>query len=268
MSEQLLDVFGPYLDRPCSVVVPIFGSVRNSLDLVGSGVLVKIGNETFVLTASHVTDHRKDFDLMIPGNSSLIGMGGYFADTKLPSTGRRLDDRYDTAYFRLDDEVARDIHPDFHALGPAEVDSRDVTKKGDAYTMIGYPATKSQIGHGTASAEIFTLTGEGTDADLYAKLQLSAEANLIVRYRRKKGVSFRTGHRTVSPMPSGMSGGGVFAWSKKLPDPAALAIPKLVAVLTEYHAQYEVFVATRLGYFLAYIANNNPRLPIYKTEIA
>jgi hypothetical protein len=264
MSQNYPDAFWPFLEKPRSAVLPVFGSQNNSLVLLGSSVLIQLGNEVVLLTAAHVTDFNKSYDLLIPGVRVLIDLSGHFADMRLPESGKRLDDRYDIAYYRLDHDVAQNIHADFTILGPEDADITDTAAKGDSYSMIGFPATKSDIGNGTASADLLVLSGEACDSTLYSKLHLSVKDHLIVRYRRKKGTHASTGNRTMAPSPHGMSGGGVFAWSKRLPDPTALAIPKLVAILTEYRPEHNVFVATRLHCYLACIAKNNPLLPIIR----
>lgn len=260
---NLADVFGPYLERPRSFITPVIASRNNSVELIGSSVLIKIDHETYLLTAAHVTDFNETHELMIPGKDSLIHLSGYLADIKLPSSGRRADDRYDIAYYKLDHDVVLHLHPDFSTVVPEDVDLMDVAAESDAYSLIGYPATKSEAGQGKISGDLFTLSGDGTNQSIYTKLGLRPEQHLIVRYRRKKGVNYSTGQRALSPLPHGMSGGGVFAWNKKLPDIAALANPKLVAILTEYHPEHNVFVATRLHCYLHCIAKNNPSAPIF-----
>jgi len=68
---------------------------------------------------------------------------------------------------------------------------------------------------------------------------------------------------TQLPLPEGMSGGGVFAWSKELPKLSALAQPKLGAIVTEYNQSHNVFIATRLACYLTAIKKNEPSLPIF-----
>ena len=267
MPDNLPDVFGPFLEKPRSAVLPVFGSIGNKLELLGSSVLIGIGHEIFLLTAAHVTDFSTSHDLMVPGKDSFVHITGSFADMRMPASGRRMEDRYDIAYYKLDLEFIERIHPDFTMIESEDADTLDQTEKGDAYSLIGFPVTKSEVEGREVSNELLTLSGEGTDAALYEKLKLRPEHHLIIRYRRKKGVSYLTGQRTISPSPHGMSGGGVFAWSKQLPDPAALAIPKLVAITTEYHPEHNIFVSTRLHCFLVCILKNNPSLSEYVQEI-
>ena len=69
----------------------------------------------------------------------------------------------------------------------------------------------------------------------------------------------------MAPAPHGMSGGGIFAWSKRLPDPTALAVPKLVGVLTEYHRSEHMFLGTRVNRHFSGIASQHSDLPFARS---
>src|SRR5262249_44839247 len=115
------------------------------------------------------------------------------------------------------------------------------------------------------ATEQFTFTGEGTDADAYLKLGMSIQHHLAVRFRNKKAISYRDLKRRMPPSPYGMSGGGVFAWSKQLPNPAALTAPKLVGILNKYRRQKNMFLAPRLNCYIGGTAAKHPDFPIVKT---
>ena len=70
-------------------------------------------------------------------------------------------------------------------------------------------------------------------------------------------------HQIINASPChGMSGGGVFAWSKELPNPHALAQPKLCGIVTGYDPYYNVFIVTRIGHVLSAMLKEFPDLPI------
>jgi hypothetical protein len=78
----------------------------------------------------------------------------------------------------------------------------------------------------------------------------------------KRAIHYSNMLRWRPPHPEGMSGGGIFAWDKALPEMSALRQPNLVAILTEYHEHKNVFIGTRLSAYLMAIHKNDPTLPI------
>src|SRR5206468_8756036 len=94
-------------DNPTfSAVVPIILSPSDAKgpEVIGSGVLIRIINRTFLLTAAHATDQRTDGTLLIPGRKGFVEITGCFSAMRVPASGRRVDDRLDVAYYCLDDD--------------------------------------------------------------------------------------------------------------------------------------------------------------------
>ncbi len=69
--------------------------------------------------------------------------------------------------------------------------------------------------------------------------------------------------RSIVCLPEGMSGGGVFAWTKKMSRLEDIVQPKLVGIITDYDESRHVFAATRINCYINAIRKNNPDLPIY-----
>jgi hypothetical protein len=266
-NEKVLgEIFEPYLRRPKGSVCPIFRTNEQGTEQFGSGVLVRIGEHHFLLTAAHVLDDSERYDLLIPGRDGLKGLNGHFAGMRMPSSGNRSDDRYDIAYVKLLKEELGMLHHDLMFLEAHECDTFDAVTAKDTYTVIGYPAEKSKTSSGEVATSIFSFSSEGVKDYRYKKIGCNLDHHLLVQFRRHRAFSYKTMQNSGVPDFAGLSGGGVFAWSKELPDPRALSQPKLTAIVTEYHVRSHVFVATRLSCYLACLKKNDPDLPIMGVE--
>src|SRR3989338_3306676 len=104
-------------DRP-DAVCPIFLETEGTgeVELIGSGVLLKIYDELYLLTAAHVTDAQQYGHLLVPGRDGLTGVGGHFAHLAVSPGATRSDDCVDIAYFRLDKESRESLHSGLKVL--------------------------------------------------------------------------------------------------------------------------------------------------------
>ncbi len=263
---SLSDISSPHLRRPEASICPIFRqNDTGTLEQFGSGVLVRISDHHFIISAAHVLDSFKSHTILIPGREHLNEIFGAYSVTNLPEEGRGKDE-IDLGYFQFKNGQENELHESLLFLDEADCDPMDVTNDGDAYTVIGYPADLCELTPGKASTGITRVTCSGVLDHRYEKLGLNADKHLLLQYRMKKGVSQRTLIPGVKFDFGGISGGGAFAWSKSLPDHRALAQPHLVGIVTAYAPHHNVFQVTRLGSVLSGIQKEFPHLPIVKVE--
>jgi hypothetical protein len=260
-GRDLSEVWEPYLRRPAASVCPVFRKTRAGLEQFGSGTLIRIADVHFLLTAAHVTDEK--LPLLLPAKQGFTELYGSFAGSSLPDSGSRKEDQYDIAYVRMDTELVARLHDDFLFLNERDCDTFDEAVAREAYTIIGWPARRARKSANIRVSSILYVSGDGVADHRFELLNCNRRHHLLVQHRRKRSVQYSTMRRSQLPHPEGMSGGGVFAWSKDLPKLSALAQPKLVGLVTEYHQQQNVFIATRLACYLAAIRLNEPSLPIF-----
>jgi hypothetical protein len=260
-GKDLSEVWEPYLRRPAASVCPIFRKTRAGLQQFGSGTLIRMANTHFLLTAAHVTDEK--LPLMVPAKKGFTELFGPFAGSRLPESGSRKDDRYDIAYVRVESDLVSELHDDFVFLNERDCDTFDEAAAKDAYTIIGWPTRRARKRVNALESEIVYVSGEGITDQRYELLECNRRHHLLVQHRRSRSLHYSTMLGSQLPLPEGMSGGGVFAWSKQLPKLSSLAQPKLVGIVTEYHRHHNVFIATRLACYLAAISKNEPSLPIF-----
>ncbi len=259
---DLSEIWEPYLRRPKAAVCPIFRESDCGPLQIGSGVLLKVAEAHFLLTAAHVTDERQTHTLLVPAQGGFVNLFGLFLESKLSSSGSRNDDKLDVAVVRLSDGLVSRLHDRLLFLDHEDCDLADVTQSGDSYTIIGYPARKSGMDGNSVFTDEFSLSGEGVADGRIEQLGLDVRRHVIVQFRKNRSVHYSTMLKSQPPHPEGMSGGGIFAWSKELPRLSALAQPRLVGILTEYHEQKNIFLGSRLSAHLMAIHRNDPSLPI------
>lgn len=260
---DLPSAFTPYLRRPEASICPLFREdSAGKIEQFGSSVLLKIANVHFLLSAAHVFDEFKNYEILIPGKDHLIALNGAYSTTKIPKSGSRQDDTLDLGFFVLEQEINSHLDAALLFLEEPDVDPLDETTAGDAYTVMGYPSDKSRSIGGKAETEMFRITGEGIQDHRYRDKMLDPLKQILIQYRPRKAINSTTMLQPKKLDFGGMSGCGVFAWSKSLPETNYLEQPKLVGILTEYDPHRNVFVASRIHSIIAAIHKDFPDLPI------
>ncbi len=259
----IANVFTPYLRRPEASICPIFREGGDGkLEQFGSGVLVSLGDQYFLISAGHVFDSFKEYEILIPGRDHLMPIFGSYSTTKIPETGSREDDKIDLGYFIFKKGVEDKLDASLVFLDERDIDPLDATEKNDSYTLIGYPSQLSQSLGGRAATEITRISGDGVNDHRYEKLGISTKSHILVQYRPKKATNSRTMLQAKGIAFGGMSGCGAFAWSKSFPDVRDIAQPNLVGILTGYSSFHSTFIITRIHSIISAMLKEFPHLPI------
>ncbi|HEY1081907.1 MAG TPA: hypothetical protein VGE29_06585 [Prosthecobacter sp.] len=266
MNAEELDTV---LERFVSAVCPIF--VRASSGVVhalGSGVFVAVSGHKFLLTAAHVTDSAATGDLLVPGPERLIYLQGFHASGRMPTSGDRMDDVLDIAYFRLKDSFATQLNSFFTFLDLEDLDLFDTTKPGDVYSMIGFPGGESSAAGEPLSRERFSFTADSREAKFYRRHGYNIEHHVLLHFHPMKikqlGAPSYFGRRRQdsAPDPGGMSGCAVVSLSKSGSLQGVPSFGKLAGILTTYHRSEHSFAATRINCFIHCILKNHPEISV------
>lgn len=261
-GEQLSN--SPLLDAVCALFfVP---HEKERMEQVGSGVLISLFDDIFLLTAAHVTDLKATGELYIPGRSQIVPINGHFAHNPIPSGSKRTEDRLDSSYFRLALDLRANLHQSIRPLLPDDLDPFDRPSERDYYTFVGYPWRKSKQCGTSQESERFTFSGEIVPHRVYERFGYSTESHFLIRFRRNKAFSSRYRSLGASPHPQGISGGAIFAWPKEVDNEPDIPPLKLVGICHTYIAEEHLMVGTHVGVYLCAIQNNNPHLPIFETN--
>lgn len=248
------------MDDPRSVVPIFFASEgRQNFEQIGSGVLLSLGGEVFLLTVAHITDRLEEGTLLVPGRNGIIPANGHSSYVPKPTAGGRASDRIDIAYLRLAPETMSELHPGFSPLSWQDLGIFETLHEGDLYTFVGFPAKRARIRAQSAESEIFKFTGGAASDATYAQLGYDPSLHIAMMFNRRKAI---VGNKIQAAIhPRGLSGGGIFSWSKRARTDPSVGPPKrLVGIVHAYHEPQGCMVGTRINGYLAAIFRNNPHL--------
>ncbi|MEO7300385.1 MAG: hypothetical protein ABI042_17605 [Verrucomicrobiota bacterium] len=241
-----------------TVPVALQRFTQQKSELIGSGVLIRIYDRTFLLTAAHVADFKSEGSIMIPGKDNFVSPGGWYYTMNLPTSGNRGDDKLDVAYVCLDNDSEDDLHSSCKILEHQDL-SLEVDTSRTIYTFAGYPWRLGKVKNGVIETDFSTMTSGEVQKKDYEALGLNQSRHIVIRFNRERTFSERHKRVVVSPLPSGMSGGGVYAWSEKALKSWPVRLP-LAGIVTEFIADKRLLVATRLEVYIRCIVHSHPAL--------
>jgi hypothetical protein len=247
-------------------VVPLYGTKeRGQRYVVGSGVLLQVGGESFLASAAHVFDENRRQDdptnIEIPGRQQLIPLPGQVMTTPLPPSGRRADDPIDVAVVHLSADLVAELAY-FKFVDMSEVDPSDRPNTHTLYTFAGYPSSKHEGPRdGVLTIEPVRYTSGPLFPEKYPSgFQLETHAG--IDFNAKRMVA-RTERVQTPPDPHGVSGGGVFrlgTWEEIV---AGTNQERLVGIGIEVRRAEHSLLGTRIAYALEMIRSYHPTLSDY-----
>jgi hypothetical protein len=247
-----------------TAVCPIFLS-RDGLspEQVGSGTLLRIGDEIFVLTAAHVTDMQVTGALCIPTVEGISPLTGHFSHNPPPDGRTRYNDVEDMAYYRLDPRLRDHLHASLCPFGVSDLQLSDDLEDGDLFTFVGYPWRRGKRSGDTLKSEIITYTGHTVSEKEYKRLGYNRSVHIAIRMRRRRTYSTLCEAVKTAPDPGGMSGGAVCCWPRNRSERETAQNLKLAGIGHTYCRERDCLVATRVIPLVHAILRNNPHLERY-----
>jgi len=256
------NILGAIVDRnpTFSATVPILLERFDTQkpELIGSGVLLRIANRVFLLTAAHVTDRKREGTFLIPGQEEFIPVNGHHSWLSEPASGRRADDKFDVAYVCLDHDCVSNLSSSYPILERKDV-LLEVPLKCSDYSFAGFPWRKSRVKRNTIKTGFVTLFGPEVNQDEYETLGLNQSQHIAIRFHRQRIFHEKTRKVIKAPLPHGMSGGGVFAWNEEALKSWPVRLP-FVGIANTYVPEKSLLKATRLHVFIRFIAHTHPNL--------
>jgi hypothetical protein len=245
--RAVLPVFLAPSDRPAFV------------EQVASGVLLALGGETFVLTASHVVDELDRGSLMFPVSGHLLEFGGTFHRVPVADGASRGNDRTDFGFLRLKPELAAALHPDLEPLGWEDLGFFETLVEGDLYTFVGYPANRARVGGQKAESELFKYTGAAASDAVYQEIGFDPGMHIAMMFDVKR--CFVGGRIQATAHPPGLSGGAIVSWPKTARElPVERRPRRLVGIAHTYLRRPGCMVGTRINGCVAAILHHYPEL--------
>ena len=227
---------------------------------IASGVLLRIENATFLLTAAHVFDNQADELLFIPGKAGFMPASGLYSFSRLPFSCNRADDNLDIGYILLDDCCTENLHSNCSILERKDVSLEATPSHRTTYTFAGYPWRKSKTSESSIETSFVTFSGiEAQNVD-YEQLGLSRANHIAIKHNRRRSYSTKLKRMLAAPLPSGMSGGGVYIWNDDAIQTWPVRLP-LVGIANEFIPEKNILIATRLHVYVQYILSQHSSFP-------
>jgi hypothetical protein len=230
-------------------VVPLFiGDSEGYPDRIGSCVLVRLDSDLFAFTAAHVIRDAGSARLFAPSE----GRGGKLlplpaCTAHLSSPGSHND--LDVGVLVL---PGRQLGPFQQRvfLAGAEIDQSDQPDDqglASFYFVLGYSASRTQVSRTGRHIHqrSFQCATDPVDAVEYVQEGISQEDHLLLDFDHKAIVV--EGRRVNPPKLQGVSGGGVFYFSRGTKQ------GPLVAIATRNRCNSRLIVGTRIKHFLAMV---------------
>ena len=106
-------------------ICPIFFDNEKVFEQIGTGVLINILENVYLLTASHIIDELykyKNSNLLIPTIDGFDRIAGTLYHRKLKENENRDNDKIDFSYYKLSSEIVKKLHYDIVPLKKDQID--------------------------------------------------------------------------------------------------------------------------------------------------
>lgn len=237
------------------------------LDPLGTGVLLRVDNSFFLVTAAHVLDENTHEttqyrDLATYGKREAVILNGGSFRTSVPRGKTRREDRIDVGFILLESEAVAQIGEDrFWPI--AQIDLNDTGTRSALYGAFGYPAslncTIDPNYQDVVNPRPFTYTALLRPTKAYKSLGVGIETHLLLAVSQNK-TRRSDGIKAKLPDLHGMSGGGLWRY---LGDELGTSVsaPCLLGILIEWHkCQEGGLLAARMSFVVESIRLAYPDL--------
>ena len=229
---------------------------------IGSGVLLRVHDTCFIVTAGHVLDAAPGDVLLYVGTPrQLVEAPGERFYTK-PPLGFRSSDRIDVGFVPLERSTVAEMS-DCRFLSTDEIDVDDLADYkpvfGSKYLAMGYPHMLVTLPkeRNTFAARLISWTGKPRTVATFPELKLLEASHVMLDFDAE-----RIGHELAlkAPFdPTGMSGGALFRFGSLVR--GSSTDDKLVGIIVEKHLdKYGCILASRLSFVIEGIRAKFPDL--------
>lgn len=216
----------------------------------GSGLLIEVKGNHFLISAAHVLEPEFVDQMTIPNGEELIPINGELYTTPIPESGNRKDDKVDIAIVKLTKECKDDLARRFRFLSSSEFDSEHTEVPSHQYMFCGYPVETTEVKNMEMRIlpKPLKVRTKITNKELTKVPDYSDTPKWVLEYRRIAQLNISTDQVTVSPHPKGVSGGGLWLIPCNPNIPIEETNTKLIGIMTDYFdGSDEVVTATDIS---------------------
>jgi hypothetical protein len=239
-------------DRLEHHVVPVFHAPNESeLLSAGSGVLARIKDRAFLISAAHVLDHCTT-GVFVPTASgeTIEPLANPRIVTGRPPGTTREDDRIDIGFVRLTEQEATTFGME-RMLDLDAVSGPPMPIATTMFLVLGFPHRdhSSDPSSGTLTAELTSFMTGVADDLAYRRARVDARTHLLLRFERRTIVTKKS--VGAPPDMTGISGGGVWPVRIDLSDPTEQT-PLFAGLVVERPRHFRSSLAVTRGTVIRY----------------
>ncbi len=202
--------------------IPLYAINRGDPSVRGSGFIIKIGDDYYLVTAKHVFDQnwQPGGVFISPGPNKFFPALGVQIHTGNTLTIEE-DDQADVTVVHLASKIPKPPYIFANANGEEmghfvaideNVSAMCVQPRTDCrYAVVGYPLSKNKITHARRYIQHngYCHSDLSPGSAVYNRLGLDENKNILLKFDRKTGTG-NLGDGVIFPEPLGMSGGPIF----------------------------------------------------------
>jgi hypothetical protein len=225
---------------------------------VGSGVLVVIGSDVFILTAAHALEgFGKNGIMYVSYDEIFLEIIGFGCANPMAPSMNRDDDPVDVGFIRLFPASAEMLR--HKALKLTNLFLEPPVLHNHWLMVSGHPASAYKRRGRAISCPLYGLQASGAVPSKYESVGVNPASHVVMNH---DGPLFsEKGRKRTRHSLKGMSGCGVWLIAEIAPTAvmnSGLADPKLLAIFTGIREKYGVLVATRVQLHLKLMADSIP----------
>lgn len=238
-------------DRLERHVVPVFHAPDDSeLQPAGSGVLARLGDRAYLISAAHVLDHCHTGVFVPHRNGSIEPLVNPTVVTGRPSGTTREDDRIDIGFVRLTADETEAVGLE-RTLDLDVVSGPPMPSVTTLFLVLGFPLRDHSMdpSAGTMTGELTSFMTGMADQMAYRRADIDERSQLLLRLdRRVIGTKNAVG---APPEMKGISGGGV--WPVRIDvDRPEDQTPLFAGIVIERPKRFQVSLAVTRGTLIKY----------------
>jgi hypothetical protein len=234
-------------------VIPVFQlNDRDKPNSEGSGVLARLGDRFYLVTAAHVLDACTTGVFIPQGRHGIIPLTGNSIVTGRKPGTTRLEDQVDIGFIRLSDEETSRFGSECF-LDLEHVTAPPMPNKTTMFVVLGFPARDQEddFQNSTITTPLTNFMTGHADERAYCLAGVDQRANILLKYVPKNIVT----KRSIGSPPDfhGISGGGV--WPVSIFDEPDIDSPPVFAGIVverpeKYASALLVTRSTVIKYFV------------------
>lgn len=249
-TVMLLEAIEQAVEVLSLLSVPLYQDHNGRPELHGTGFFVRVGSDSFLVSAAHVMDTARDKGLYFFSSPRVRR----HLTGQLFRTGpkeKRSDDLIDIGVLKLDGG-ATPPYPDVNkfAMDFSYLKPGYRPRTGKSYVLIGFPGTRSRTDPDaqTVGVKPHAFRLEPVREDEYNRHGVSPDTHVLLQLDLKRGFD-PAGHHQHFPKPQGMSGAPIIVLYEPNGDGNSLTFP-VVGVATTYRKRDRILIGTDIRFVI------------------